>query len=366
MQMNNQREYEVIIIGAGVVGNGIAYHLSDKKQKNILVIDKGFPLSGTSGATQAWVWVHGKKPDTYAYFTKCSAELYPELERKIGDIEYARTGGIEPFFSVEEMKEAEKMVQSQSNAGIPVELLSREEVLKKEPYFSQNVVGATYSPVDGNVNPFKLLEKYIKANRAHDVTFSFYNEVTGIDKKAGKFVVHTQKGKFTAEKLVLAGGLWTKKLGAFLNVSVPIEKVRGQIIVTEPLKPFIHHTIGGMMRQMQCGPVLIGYSMEKAGYDRRSTLDIIQETAKFGIQYYPDLAKANVVRCFSGIRVIPEDGIPILGKVPQVDQLYIAVTHSGVTLSPLIGTLMSELIMKDTTSISIKDYQISRFSKQSV
>src|SRR5699024_10313960 len=85
--------YDVIIIGSGVVGSSIAYHLSERKNKAVLVIDQSFPLAGTSGSTQAWVWVHNKTPSWYAELNMFSAELYPFLERKIGDVEYNRTGG---------------------------------------------------------------------------------------------------------------------------------------------------------------------------------------------------------------------------------------------------------------------------------
>ena len=79
------------------------------------------------------------------------------------------------------------------------------------------------------------------------------------------------------------------------------------------------------------------------------------------VQYVPGLRKAKIVRAFSGIRAMPEDGFPILGKVPGHENLYVAATHSGVTLSPLIGTLITELIMDGETSIPIDRYSLSRF-----
>ena len=75
--------YETIIVGGGVIGNGIAYHLSERYKEGVLVIDKKYPLSGTSGSTQAWVWVHNKTPSSYAEFSMYSAELYPYLAKKL-------------------------------------------------------------------------------------------------------------------------------------------------------------------------------------------------------------------------------------------------------------------------------------------
>jgi sarcosine oxidase subunit beta len=139
-----------------------------------------------------------------------------------------------------------------------------------------------------------------------------------------------------------------------------VNQLRGQILVSEPLKPFLNYTISGL-RQANNGEVLMGYSMEDADFDRSTTLDVIQETANMAVHYVPALKKAKVVRAFSGIRAMPEDGFPIIGKVPGIENLYVAATHSGVTLSPLIGTLITELMLDGETSIPIDRYSISRF-----
>lgn len=358
-----KNSYDIVVIGCGVVGSSIAYHLSERKNKEILVIDKGFPLSGTSGSTQAWVWVHNKNPSWYAELSMYSAELYPYLERKIGDVEYNRTGGLAPYFKEEDREKALRLQEEQAKVGIEVEVLNYDEVHEKEPALSPNIVGATFSKIDGNVNPFRLVELYTKAAKKNGVQFSFYNPVLDVEKESGKFKVNTQQGEFQAKQLIIAGGPWTKELGQMLQVNIPVKQVRGQIIITEPLSPFLKYTIGGM-RQADNGEVLIGYSKEEVGYDRRTTLDVIQDTARMAIDYVPDLAKANIVRCFSGIRVMPEDGFPILGEIPSVENLYVAAMHSGVTLSPLVGTLMTELLNEGETSIDISRYHIDRFERK--
>lgn len=357
--MNNN--YDVIIVGCGVIGSSIAYHLSERQKHRVLVIDKGFPLSGTSGATQAWVWVHSKTPSWYGELSMYSAELYPFLERKIGDVEYKRTGGIAPFFHEEDRKNAEQLAESQAEVGIDIDVLSREAALKKEPALSPEIVGATFSSIDGNVNPFRLVELYIKAAKKLGVDFSFYNQVVNMKKQTDQYIIETKKGEFRAHKVIIAAGPWSKELGDMLDIQVPIKQVRGQILVTEPLAPFLKHTIGGL-RQADNGEVLIGYSKEEVGYDKRSTVDVLQETANMAIHMVPSLANVNVVRCFAGIRVMPLDEYPIIGEIPQLDNAYIAVMHSGITLSPLVGTLMTELIVDGETSIDLNRYNMGRFS----
>ena len=355
-----ETSYETIIIGGGVVGSSIAYHLSERSKEEILVLDKKFPLSGTSGSTQAWVWVHNKTPSWYAEFNMYSAELYPYLSKKIGDIEYKRTGGLSPFFNEADREKAERLAKAYKPLGIKIKVLSREEALEKEPSLNPDVVGATFSSIDGNVNPFRLVDRYMRASKKNGVQYSTYNKVTEIQKQEGQFTVVSEKGTFVCKNLVLAGGTWSRVLGKLMDVTIPVNQIRGQILVTEPLKPFLHYTISGL-RQAFNGEVLIGYSMEQEGLNRATTLDVIQETANLAVHYVPSLRKAKVVRAFSGIRAMPEDGFPILGKIPEVENLYVAATHSGVTLSPLIGTLMTELILDGETSIPIDRYSISRF-----
>lgn len=355
-----ETSYETIIIGGGVVGSSIAYHLSERKKEGILVLDQKFPLSGTSGSTQAWVWVHNKTPSWYAEFNMYSAELYPYLSKKIGDVEYKRTGGLSPFFNEADREKALRLAEAYKKMGIKIKVLSREEALEKEPSLNPEVAGATYSSIDGNVNPFRLVDRYMRAAQKNGVQYSTYNKVTEIQKLPGKFIVVSQKGTFVCKNLILAGGTWSRELGKLVDINIPVNQLRGQILVTEPLKPFLHYTISGL-RQAFNGEVLIGYSMEEEGFNRATTLDVIQETANMAVHYVPQLKKAKVVRAFSGIRAMPEDGFPILGNIPGIENLYVAATHSGVTLSPLIGTLMTELILDGETSIPIDRYSISRF-----
>lgn len=355
-----KREYETIIVGGGVIGNSIAYHLSENNSGSTLVIEKDYPLSGTSGSTQAWVWVHTKTPSWYGEFSMFSAEMYPYLARKIGDIEYNRNGGLAFFYSEDEREMAKRLAESQAKVGIEIQVLDQDELRAIEPAISPEIPGATYSPLDGSVNPMRLVEMYMKAAKKNGVTFEYYNQVINIEKKQGAFEVTSQKGVYYAKNLVIAAGVWSAELGKMLGVKIPVRPVRGQIIVTEPLAPLLNHTFSGM-RQSKNGEILVGYSKEEVGFDRSSTLDVMQETAAMAVKIIPSLAKANIVRCFSGIRVMPEDELPIIGSIPGVENLFIAAMHSGITLNPLVGTLMAELIKEGEPSIPLDHYSISRF-----
>lgn len=223
-------EYDIIVIGAGVVGSSIAYHLTESKKNKVLLIDQGYPMSGTSGATHACVNVHSKTPSSYGEFSFLSSELYTYLEREIGDFEYKRTGSIHPFFSEEERDIALALQEEQAKVGIKVDVLTKDEVLAKVPESSSEVVGATFSNLDGHLNPFRLIELYLHAAKKKGLSTAYYHQVNDIQKTASGFEVKTDKAHFKTGKVVLAAGPWIKELGKLMQIDLPVKQVRGQLL----------------------------------------------------------------------------------------------------------------------------------------
>ncbi|BDG59543.1 NAD(P)/FAD-dependent oxidoreductase [Caldinitratiruptor microaerophilus] len=353
-------DYDVVVVGGGIVGGSVAFHLAEAG-RSILVVDRAFPASGTSGATQSWVWVHTKSPPFYGEFNHLSAMMYPDFEKRLGaDIEYQRTGGISLLFTPGEVEKARELVERQRAVGIDVSLLTREEILSLEPAVSPDVLGATYSPADGNVNSLRLVFAVMRANQARGVTYWTYTAVTGMELTDGGVQVHTERGSVTARQVAICGGPWAPELGAMLGIRIPVRPVRGQVLVTEPLAPLIRHTMVGM-RQAVNGEMLIGFSYEEVGYDKGNSLAPMLEGARLAQRMVPALAAAHVVRCFSGLRAMPQDGLPILGPVPGKPGVFVAALHSGFTLAPLVGTLMAEVMCGEEPSVPMEPYSITRF-----
>lgn len=352
--------HDVVVIGGGVVGGSVAFYLAEAG-RSVLVVDRAFPASGTSGATQSWVWVHTKHPPFYAQFSLLSARMYPQFEQQLGmNIEYQRTGGISLLFTRDEVEKAQVLVERQRSVGIDVSLLTREEILSLEPAVSPEVLGATYSPVDGNVNALRLVFALMKANQARGVTYWTYTAVTGMELTGDGVIVRTDKGSVAARQVAICAGPWAPQVGSMLGIRIPVRPIRGQVLVTEPLAPLIRHTMVGM-RQAVDGPVLIGFSHEDVGYDAGNSLEPILDGARLAQRMVPALADAHVVRCFSGLRAMPKDGLPILGPVPGKPGVFVAALHSGFTLAPLVGMLMAEVMCNKKPSVPLEPYSIARF-----
>lgn len=229
-----------------------------------------------------------------------------------------------------------------------------------EPAVTPEVLGATYSPVDGNVNSLRLVFTLTQVNQNRGVEYWTYTAVNSLEEIDGGVLVHTDRGPIRAGQVVICGGPWAAELGKMIDIEIPVRPVRGQVLITEPLAPLIKRTMVGM-RQAINGEMLIGISHEEAGFNKGNTLNPLLEGARLAQRMVPALENAHVVRCFSGLRAMPKDGLPILGAIPGRPNLFVAATHSGFTLAPLVGTLMAEVICGAEPSVPIDRYAITRF-----
>jgi glycine/D-amino acid oxidase-like deaminating enzyme len=342
------------------VGGSVAFHLAEAGRE-VLVVERHFPCYGPSGATQSWVWVHA--PSWSGEFSLLSAEFYPDFAKRLNaDIEYRRTGGIALLFTPEELEEAKAILPGQRAVDIDVRLLTREEVLALEPAVNPDVLGATYSPVDGQVNSLRLTQTLMRVNLSRGVTYWNYTGVAGMELVDGGVLVHTERGDVRARQVAICAGPWAAQVGEMLGIRIPVRPVQGQVLATEPMAPLIRHTLSGM-RQTVNGEILVGFSYEEMGYDKGNRLKAMQAGARLARRLVPVLGDAHVVRCFAGLRAMPEDELPILGAVPGKPGVFVAATHSGFTLAPLIGTLMAEVMGEAEPSVPLEPYAITRFDR---
>jgi sarcosine oxidase subunit beta len=139
--------------------------------------------------------------------------------------------------------------------------------------------------------------------------------------------------------------------------------VRGQVLVTLPMPRTLRLPMSGV-RQNPTGHFFMGFTREEAGYDASVTPDAIRTIARNAVRRVPILKDARLLRAFAGIRSMPADGLPCLGPVPSVPGFYVAVSHSGITLSPLHGRVIADLICDGRTEIPIAPYDPMRVQQE--
>jgi glycine/D-amino acid oxidase-like deaminating enzyme len=146
-----------------------------------------------------------------------------------------------------------------------------------------------------------------------------------------------------------------------LGFQIPLDFVRGEILVTASIKPILRHP-SRHVRQTEDGNLLLGSTHDRVGLDKSTTSQAARKIAFNAIQTFPILKELPVIRQYAGIRPMPVDGKSYLGPVERIPGLYIAVSHSGITLSPVFGKVISELIIDGHTDIQIELYKPERFA----
>ncbi len=348
---------QVAVVGAGVIGCSIAYHLA-RRGASVTVIDEKDIGAGTSSATLGLVWVQRKSPAFYMELNYLSSRLHVELART-----FDQPGGIATYLD-EETFDKQLTIMEQLNAASALhqaKALTAAEARQLEPALSPDVLGAIYCPHDGEINPLKLVLNLARNARKLGVKFLTHSGVRQIKTgEAGVTGVETTRGLVRAGVVVVAAGTGSAPLLQTVGIHLPIVFERGQLLVTEAMRRVMRYPTGNT-RQTIHGNILLGPTYESNQVERLATLAGARKVVGDALRRYPALKEAHIIRHFAGIRPLPEDGLPYLGPVRSIPGLYVATSHSGITLAPVHGKVISELILDGKTDVPIEAYSPERY-----
>jgi glycine/D-amino acid oxidase-like deaminating enzyme len=363
------RGYDTIVIGGGLVGSAVAYGLAGRGQR-VLVLDEGDVAHRASRGNFGLVWVQGKGvtlPD-YALWTLRSVALWPdfaaELREEVGiDPELQQQGGVRFCLSFEERDERARImarVAAALDIPYPFEILDRKDVLGLVPDLGEAVVGGCFCPKDGHANPLRLLEALHAALARRGCVYAPNAAVRSIRYQAPGFEVESAGARHHAERIVLAAGTGTPRLAAMVGLEVPVRPQRGQIMVTARIRPFLRlptHTL----RQTADGGVMIGDSMEEAGFDDRATPRVMAAIARRAVLTFPFLRNVPVVRSWAALRVMTADGHPVYQQSETCPGAFVACVHSGVTLAAAHAGPLAEAIAAGVLPDVLAPFATERF-----
>jgi sarcosine oxidase subunit beta len=270
-----------------------------------------------------------------------------------------------------------KSVQAQKAAGLELEMLDRKQVLEINPYVGDNVIGASFCPTDGHVNP--LLVTYAFFKKAKDLGTRFYTHeaATGIRMQKGKVTaVVTDKTIFETDLVVDAAGIAGRRIANLVGLDFPMRPLFSEALITEPYPALFKQMIGhakGLFygRQTVHGPFFWGGFVGTEQFIHRQGKPLFHyigpAISRMVIDFFPALKDVHVIRTWSGLIAQMSDGIPVLGFTQEVPGFVFATGFSGhgFGLAPVIGRLISELILDCQTSIPIHDFCYGRFQKGS-
>lgn len=335
-------DYDVAVVGGGLVGAATAWGLA-REGCRVALLDEGDRAVRASRGNFALVWVQSKGLGLAAYagWTVRSSEAWAgfaaALKDETGlDVCFQRPGGFHLALSERELEaRANTLKRLHNQPGIVdyrTEILGHGQVAKMLPDIGREVVGASYCPLDGHVNSLRLFRALHTAIHARGVRYLPSHRVESIAREGGGFRVATTQGDVRAGRVALAAGNANMRLAPMVGLAAPMKPERGQIVVTERLRPFLHYPVV-TLRQTDEGTVMIGDSKEESVDPSGLTLGVSATEAERAVRQFPLLANVNVVRTWSAIRVMTQDGFPIYDESETHPGAFVLCCHSGVTLA---------------------------------
>jgi len=344
--------YDLIVIGGGLVGGAIAWGAA-KDGAKVALIDQGDIAFRAARGNFGLVWVQSKGAGmpAYAHWTRTSAELWPRLADALAtatgvDVALKQRGGLAFCLSDHEFHDRADLLHRMHNESgdIGTRMIDRTELRAMVPGLGDRVVGASFCPIDGEAHPLYLLRTLHAALSQLGSDYLPGRTVDAIDAAPNSFTVRVGGERFTTGKLVIAAGLGSRDLAPMVGLSMPVTPLRGQIIVTERLRPFLDYTCH-TLRQTVEGSVMLGDSQEDAGFDTSVGVPVLQDIANRNVAVFPALKEASIVRVWAALRVMSPDGFPIYEQSARYPGAFAATCHSGVTLAGAHALALAPAIM---------------------
>ncbi|WP_046115344.1 NAD(P)/FAD-dependent oxidoreductase [Aquincola tertiaricarbonis] len=366
------RQADVIVVGGGLVGTAVAYGLARQKA-SVLVLDEGDQAFRASRGNFGLVWVQGKGYGfaPYARWTMRSARSWPQLAAELlqetgVDVQLRQPGGYAFCFTDEELEARRARLQSIRDdlggrpADYPFEMLDTATVRERVPHIGPEVVGASYTPMDGHANPLKLLRALHAALQQRGVRVVPGSPVQQIGRTADVFTVQAGGQRWQAPRIVLAAGLGNRTLAEQVGLHAPVQPNRGQVLIGERAGHFLDFPTLNV-RQTDEGTIQLGDSMEEVGFDDSTTTDVLAAIARRGVRSFPVLAGLKLVRAWGALRVMSPDGFPIYQQSAAQPGAFVTTCHSGVTLAANHALAIAPWVLGGAKPEEINPFEGSRF-----
>ena len=347
----------VVIIGAGVVGAAAAYRLATAGA-DVTLVDQGEPGAGTTSTSFAWLNANNKPPAAYHALNVDGIHAHTRLAADLGTAPWLHmNGSLRCAVGAMATERLAAHVAALQRLGYPAELIERTEAQALEPAVQwPDAAGTAFAsfPLEGWADGPMLVATLLAAAQSLGATAHRRDGVAAIESVGDRATgVHLASGtRLTADQVVIAAGRWSDRVAALAGLHVPLAPTCGLLAVTAPLQHgprSVVHAPDVQFRPEAGSRVVLQADDTDAMVDpatpRHPNLPACRELWRRARAYLPELAGAGIVEARVGIRALPADGYPLVGSVPGYANLYLAVTHSGMTLGPLLGELVAAEVL---------------------
>lgn len=376
---NSGSKTRVAVIGGGIIGASIAYHLAEAGA-DVSLLERGELAGRASRGTFAWInasWA--KQPRAYHSVNQAGVSGWHRLEEELG-LGVRWGGSLEWFGAQERQAKLADQIAEQAEWGEPAQMLPRDQLELREPNVNfGEASNAALSGNDGAVDPVAATLLLVEAAKRLGADVRTGCEVHSVtDTEASHVRLETSSGNLLADRYVVATGASVEAPLKLAGIDIPQRSTPGVIVVTRPLPQLINHIIvapGVHIHQREDGRVVLGEqdgAPQTEAHDERlrdrpnrfPDEDLANQHAArilaIAVKFVPRLADADIDDVFIGWRPLPLDGHPVLGPSLARPQSYLAIMHSGVTLAPIVGELAAKEILSGVLADELALYRPDR------
>jgi len=370
------RQFDVIVIGGGIIGLASAFHLSRRGQR-VLVLEKKYPGSGSTGRCIGGIRQQFSTPGAIRLMQE-SVRQFRSMREDFGfSVEYHEGGYLFLAHDPQRLETFRTLLPLQLELGLKVEILNPTECLKIAPQLNPaGLLGGVFSPEDGQAYPFKVMEGYIQEIRKQKSEVRFFSEVKEIivEKGTAKGVRTLAGETIHADVILNASGPWAQEVARFAGLELPIEPEEHEAFITDRVPPIFATMVvdyrpdGCYFYQRSNGQVIGCYSPvpSKPGIHTESSLEFLVEMSKRTVRLVPELAKARVIRHWGGCYSMTPDGSPFIDKT-AIAGFFVAngMCGHGFMFAPAIGLYVSEIILEGRYPFDWSEFSMGRdYSRQ--
>ena len=367
---------DCLIVGGGIIGLSLAYELAGRKLQ-VELLDRQTPGREASWAGAGILPPVTRSPlDPVEQLRSLSQQLHPRWAAALReeteiDTGYRACGGVYVARSVGEAASLRGLANLFHEDGIEMYAVSPAELAEQEPALralavSGSVQAAYLAPGEAQLRNPDHLKALIVACQKRGVVI--HRDVEAHNFELGRNSVSgviTSAGTFRAESYCLTAGAWTYPLLGRLGIESGILPIRGQMLLFRCHERPFGRIINEGSRYMvprDDGRVLVGSTEEEVGFDKGNTAEAIAELRALAVALVPDLQQALLERAWAGLRPASYDGLPYLGRLPELENVFVAAGHfrSGLHLSPATAVVMAELICGEQPQIELSPFQVCR------
>jgi glycine oxidase len=365
---------DIVVVGAGVIGCATAYELARRGAAVQLVDDRPAGMGATQASAGVLApFIEAREGGPLLELTAQSLDRFDAfVERVTADsrmsLSYRRTGSLDVASDDESLGNLTATADLLSARGIAAELLDRNGVRSEEPQLTHDVRGGLLIPSHGFVAAVELTRALVAAARRHGAHLLEQGRVRRVRETPGGLVVETERGSLTGHRVVVAAGSWSGQIEIDGADRVPVRPVRGQLLHLTGTGPALKRVVWGercYMVPWSDGTLLVGATMEDAGFDERTTVSGVRGLLDAASALVPNICKFSFQAAKVGLRPGTPDGLPVIGASAVIPAVTYATGHyrNGILLAPLTAELVADSLMDNRISPLLEATRPGRFGK---